>query len=185
MAQMCRFTVWRTHKDIYVNAALVRTIAATAKGGTEIRFIQGEMLTVREPVEEVFRVLFAAKDWQLHSGSRSRLVDAAGQWATVNHHPKPARAIGAQPRTTPAAPMNRPSKYDCMTSLSLFLCTAWKGQQTAQPSRSSVTSHTLRTCKVEYLEFGKMGGQRPRSRRPRGCTLTIGALTDLRKMSRG
>jgi hypothetical protein len=60
MAQMCRFTDWRTRKDIYVNAAAVRTIKSTAKGGTEITFIDEAMLTVREPVDEVARVLYAA-----------------------------------------------------------------------------------------------------------------------------
>jgi hypothetical protein len=60
MAQMCRFTDWKTRKDIYVNAAVVRTIKATAKGGTEITFIDEAMLVVREPVDEVARVLYAA-----------------------------------------------------------------------------------------------------------------------------
>jgi uncharacterized protein YlzI (FlbEa/FlbD family) len=62
MAQMCRFTVWRTRKDINVNAITVRTIGATAKGGTEITFINGATLAVREPVEEVFRVLYGVED---------------------------------------------------------------------------------------------------------------------------
>lgn len=60
MAQMCRFTDWKTRKDIYVNAAVVRTIKAAAKGGTEITFVDDAILTVREPVDEVARVLYAA-----------------------------------------------------------------------------------------------------------------------------
>jgi uncharacterized protein YlzI (FlbEa/FlbD family) len=54
--------VWRTRKDIHVNATAVRTIAATATGGTEITFIDSATLIVREPVEDVFRVLYGAKD---------------------------------------------------------------------------------------------------------------------------
>lgn len=63
MAQVVKLTAWRTRKDIYVNAALVRSFKATAKGGTEITFINdGEPLIVREEVEEVARMFFAAKD---------------------------------------------------------------------------------------------------------------------------
>jgi hypothetical protein len=60
MAQICRFTDWKTRKEIYVNAAVVRTIKAAAKGGTELTFIDEAIVVVREPLDEVARVLYAA-----------------------------------------------------------------------------------------------------------------------------
>jgi hypothetical protein len=63
MAQIVKLTKVRDSKPIYVNAARVRSFEATQKDRTEIRFAEEDVeLVVRESVEDVFRLLFGAKE---------------------------------------------------------------------------------------------------------------------------
>jgi len=63
MAQIVKLTKVRDSKPIYVNAARVRSFEATQKDRTEIRFAEEDVeLVVRESVDDVFRLLFGAKE---------------------------------------------------------------------------------------------------------------------------